>query len=489
VANVAALFARWSNAPKHLRVAVAVMACVATIVVACAAFLAHPARAPLFANPLQPEQLAEVQERLAGWNVPFTPTEDNAIVDTARRNDLLLRLSLSGVPHEHVRSSSDVLAKIGALTPQTVIDAQTRDGLAGDIQLGLRGIDGIDDARVIIAPAKPGYFADEQSHDASASVRLQLHPGARLSRDAIAGIRAFVAAGVPGLDRSNVTIVDDRGVALGNAGNPQDDAADMQSSLQSALDAALGAGAAIVRVRAEVDERAQQSRDVRRVPLSATAITSAHDSERYDDAGKHYDRDRAQTERANDTRETTISTQAGRLARVSVAILVDARLSIDLYKVRSIASATAGLDARRGDTISVQAIDFAHATVVKKDGWWLAYGAIVPLLPTVAIAFALLVALRWSLRPFARLVRSAAHRARIERTAAAVAGVAPAHVRGALAGEPPHAAAAIISALPAATAAAVLDMYPEHERAAIVRRMQRRHSPLVAGAAKSIADV
>ena len=60
-----------------------------------------------------------------------------------------------------------------------------------------------------------------------------------------------------------------------------------------------------------------------------------------------------------------------------------------------------------------------------------------------------------------------------------VAGVAPAQVRGALANEPPHAAAAIISALPAATAAAVLELYPPHEREAIVRRMQRAHSPLV----------
>jgi flagellar motor switch protein FliG len=61
-------------------------------------------------------------------------------------------------------------------------------------------------------------------------------------------------------------------------------------------------------------------------------------------------------------------------------------------------------------------------------------------------------------------------------------------VRGALANEPPHAAAAIISALPAATAAAVLDMYPEHERAAIVRRMQRPASPLLSDAESFIAN-
>jgi flagellar motor switch protein FliG len=50
-----------------------------------------------------------------------------------------------------------------------------------------------------------------------------------------------------------------------------------------------------------------------------------------------------------------------------------------------------------------------------------------------------------------------------------------------------HAAAAIISALPASTAAAVLEMYPQHERDAIVRRMQRPNSPLLADAENLIA--
>jgi len=79
-------------------------------------------------------------------------------------------------------------------------------------------------------------------------------------------------------------------------------------------------------------------------------------------------------------------------------------------------------------------------------------------------------------------------RARIARELAAVSGVAPSKVRGALADEPPHAAAAIISALPASTAAAVLDMYSPEERAAIVRRMQRPASPLLTDPESFIAD-
>ena len=138
------------------------------------------------------------------------------------------------------------------LTPQAVVEAQTRAGLAGDIEAGLRGIDGIDDARVIVAPAKAPEFADESTRDASASVRLRLRTGARLSREAVDGIRAFVAASVSGgCSRAHVTILDDRGIALGDAGTPGDDAQELQAALQSALDAPLGDGATIVRVWAE----------------------------------------------------------------------------------------------------------------------------------------------------------------------------------------------------------------------------------------------
>lgn len=485
--DAGALLARWNALPANVRTIAAAAACAIVLLTLVAGIFARPQRVALFASALHPEQLNEVEERLASWNVAFTPSSDNVLVESRRRNDLLLRLSLAGVPHAHIDGSTDVLGKLGALTPQAVIDAQTRDGLAGDIELGLRGIDGVQDARVIIAPAKQGYFADDASREASASVRLRLTPGARLTADAITGIRSFVAAGVPGLDARHVTIVDDRGVALGE-GSTDDDSGDLQASLQSALDAAIGAGAAIVRVHVDYDRRTVTSKDVRRSPLASLPISATTQDERYDGEGKRYDRSDQQVDRGSETREVASTAAPGRVARISAAVFVDASRNIDLTQVRKLAGATLGIDPRRRDTIDVAAISFAHTPVAKKDGWWLAYGAIVPLLPTLVVVLAALVALRWASAPVATLVRGASRRAAIARTANAVSGIAPASVRGALANEPAHAAAAIISALPAATAAAVLDMYPEHERAAIIRRMQRPSSPLLSDAESFIAN-
>lgn len=479
--SVNALLARWNALPRTMRGALAALGACTAVVAIVAALASHPERSPLFATPLHPEQLTEVQERLASWNVPFTPTADNVVVESSRRNDLLLRLSLSGVPHAHVETSGEALAAIGVLTPQAVIDAQTRAGLAGDLEAGLRGIDGVDDARVIVAPARPAEFADDASRDATASVRLRLRPGARLTPAAIDGIRAFVAAGVTGLDPQRVTIVDDRGVALGGAEGGEN-AADLQSSLQSALDEAFGDGMTIVRVHAEYSNERVAQRDVRRAPLGTQVLGRAGGSENYTDGTKRYRHEDLSEERGSDTLETTSQAPAGAVKRVSAAVFVDETRAVDVAAVRDLAAASLGFDARRGDTLVVQAVDFHRAAVARKDGWWLLYGTIVPLAPAIALALAAVAIARIALPPLASMAGRCLERAAARDATRAVSGLAPSRVRTALEGEPPHAAAAIISALPAATAAAVLDLYPQHEREAIVRRMQRPQTPLIGDA-------
>ena len=477
MAYVEALLAWWKLLPGGLRwsggIAAVTLSCAAIV----AGVLAHAPRVALFATPLHAEQLREVEDRLASWNVAFTPTADNVAIAVGARSRLLLQLSLAGVPHAHLSSSSETLAAIGMLTPQSVIDAQARDGLAGDIARSLRGISGIDDARVIIAPAHASEFADQNTTQATASVRLRMHPGAMLAPQAVAGVRAFVAASVAGLTPARVTLLDDRGIAL-DANAEQSDAGALQTALQSALDAAFGAGASIVRVHTETDPLSIERHRVRRSVIAGAPIASTGTEESYVQGSKRYLKRASQSDRGSDTQETTSRGAPGRLARTTTAVFVDRARAIDLANIRELAAATVGFDARRGDRLTVQAVDFRRDPTPVHDVWWLLYGAVVPLLPALALAFGGVVVARIAVRPMVGALAAAFDRATIARRSQAVAGYTPAGVRGALANEPPHAAAAIISALPAATAAAVLELYPQHERDAIVRRMQRPHSPL-----------
>jgi len=475
------LLARFAAIPARTK-AIAAVALAVTIGLAGAAFsLTRDTRVPLFASPLEADQLLEVQTQLAAWNVPFALDAANVRVDRGRRADVLLRLSMAGVPHAHLATTEEFFAHAGALTPQSVLDAQTRDGLADELALGLRGLTGVADARVIVAPAKAGTYADETSHDASASVRLTLVPGARLTAPMVNGIKAFVASGVPGLDPSHVTVLDDRGlaaVAADSAGDDSDGAA-IARDLQSALDAAFGSGATIVRVHRDARSERSDVRDVKRIPLGGPIVRTTSD-ERFASDKKRYSKSQGVEDRGSDTREEDRVALPGSTRRITVAVFVDVARSLDLDKIRTLAAATAGIDPARGDVVNVEAVRFAAPpSAPRLDRWAIGIAGALGIVPQTLIALALIVTLAVGARPAARVVMHALERAEVRRVARDAIGIPPLRVRGALSGEPPHIAAAIISALPAATAAAVLELYPVEERSAIVRRLSQERSPFV----------
>ena len=472
---------RWTALAPRERLLAGSIASIVIVLVAFATFLQRDTRLPLFATPLRGEQLSEVVERLAEWNEPFVAMPDNVRVGMKRRNDLLLRLAMAGVPHAHLASSVEALEKAGPLTPQSVLDAQQRDGLAGDLATALRGLAGIEDARVIIAPARDGTFSDEASHAATASVKLDLKPGATPSSAMLEGVRQFVAAGVPGLETKHVAILDDRGMALGDAASgPRPDESQMQTSLQSALDLVLGTGAAIVRVRLSYDARNRERHDITRQLANVPAIATTTAEEHFKSASKTYAKTNRAVERGSSTEDVREETPPGGIERISVAVAVDQLRRFDLAKIRSLAAGTLGLVPSRGDSISVEEIAFPRRPAPPRSmPFALAFGLIGTLGPSIALSVAVLAGFRFAAKPVGAVVEAVVQRIAIARTTRNVAAFAPAHVRGALQDEPPHTAAAIISALPAATATAVLDMYPPEERAAIVRRMSRPSTPVI----------
>jgi flagellar biosynthesis/type III secretory pathway M-ring protein FliF/YscJ len=486
---IAPLLARLLAAPLKTKGLYAAFALAAIVLVATSFAATRDTRISLFAAPLAADQLAEVQMRLAAWNVPYAPTLDNVRVAPGKRNDILLRLSLAGVPHVHLATSAEMFAHAGALTPQAVLDAQTRDGLGADLALGLRGLDGVADAQVIIAPARTGMYADESSHDASASVRITLANGAHLNERTITGIRAFVAGGVPGLDAAHVTVLDDRGLAPDAiaAGDADADADASAAALQTALDTAFGLNATIVRVHREPFGERRDVHDVRRMALGGTLSRSASD-EHYRSNVKQYTRTNSVEDRGSDTRDELRVALPEATERRTVAVFVDAARGLDLAKIRSLAEATVGLEPARGDVLHVEAVRFATngGPPARAPIAWAALGAFAGILPQAIVALAIVAAGWVGARPAYAVVSRLIDAATVQAAARDVAGIPPVRVRGALVGEPPHIAAAIISALPAATATAVLELYPADERAAIVRRLARAASPLVPDAEELI---
>jgi hypothetical protein len=254
----------------------------------------------------------------------------------------------------------------------------------------------------------------------------------------------------------------------------------VQLALQSALDAAFGANATIVRVHREALDERRDVHDTRRVPLPGALSRSASD-EHYSSSAKKYRRTNSLEDRGSDTHDEIRIALPGATQRRSVAVFVDAGKHLDLAKIRSLAEAVAGLDPQRGDVLSVEAMPFTgsappHGVASPR---WALLGAFAGIVPQAIVACSIALAVFFGARPAYALATKVAESSAVRIATRDVAGIPPVRVRGALAGEPPHIAAAIISALPAATATAVLELYPVDERAAIVRRLARAASPLV----------
>lgn len=120
-------------------------------------------------------------------------------------------------------------------------------------------------ARVHLVMPKESAFAD---HDrkASASVMLQLMGNKRMAKNTVEAIQNLVAASIPELDKSAVTIVDSSGNLLSSKDDAQSAGEGesmkdyqsqmekrMESRLTTMLEQVVGAGQAVVRVSAKIN--------------------------------------------------------------------------------------------------------------------------------------------------------------------------------------------------------------------------------------------
>ena len=132
----------------------------------------------------------------------------------------------------------------------------------------------------------------------------------------------------------------------------------MQGSLQSALDAAFGNGATIVRVHRELPGERRETHAIRRQPLGG-AVTRNVVDERFASEKKRYAKSATTEERGSETNEERRTSIADATARLSIAIFVDAARGLDIDAIRNLAEAAAGIDRRRGDALRAEAVHFA----------------------------------------------------------------------------------------------------------------------------------
>lgn len=279
--------------------------------------------------------------------------------------------------------------------------------LQGELERTIMGFEEIKSARVHLVLPESGLFKRKDAVP-KASVSLSIKDNLQLTSEQILGIQKLVSASVPEVTVADVTIVDQRGVALtkGIVGNDGEtylyERLDVKKQLENymtqkligVLDRAVGSGKAIVSVDVSLnyDQVKITKEDV--IPLPHTsgqsvgAISRKRMTHQIDEASNSatnnlFNDDQesngqnmppsasmSEIEYINNRRVEQVLSSPGAINKLSVGVLVpNVNDPIKLAKIKEVVSMTAGINAARGDGLVVNDIDipsFADGTVEAK---------------------------------------------------------------------------------------------------------------------------
>jgi flagellar M-ring protein FliF len=370
---------------------------------AAAVFIVKMAGAPSYTTVMtgvDPAKTSQITTALTAAGVPFELQNGGTAVGVQKGKETAANVALAakGLNSGVTQPGFEILdkQKLGASSQQQQIAYQR--GLEGTIANTIGQIDGAGGAQVHLTLGQDNLFADE-SQPATAAVLLP-QDASGMDPASVKGIANLVAASVPNLKASSVTITDGSGAMLwpsgGGAGSgdggadglPSKTAAEAkynassEASLQSLLDRTLGQDKAQVVVHSDlnvdkIDEQALTYTG-KTVPLaekttteslkgsgstsggaSGTASNLPSYAANATSGGGTNNYKNTTTDKTNGADKTITKTQkaTGAVNRLDVAVLLDKSVNLSTAQMTSLKASlasAAGLQlAQRKDTLNI----------------------------------------------------------------------------------------------------------------------------------------
>jgi flagellar M-ring protein FliF len=371
-----------------------------------------PQMTTLFTD-LSAEDSSGIIKDLERQAIPYELRNDGAVIMVPKDKVTRLRMNLAeaglpkggGVGYE-IFDKSDALG-----TTSFVQNINHLRALEGELARTIRAIDRIQAARVhLVLPERPLFSRETPEPSASIVVRVR----GTLEPQQIKAIRHLVSSAVSGLKPQRVSIVDESGQLLADGAASDNDNVigddrrasfekRMRSEVEGIVSSVVGAGRARVELSADFDyNRITQTSDrfdpegrvlrssQTREESSATAETNGQVTVNNELPGNQRGPDSAapardQSKKTEETNNYEIShttktevTEAGRVNRISVAVLVDGsyakndkgemvyqeRSKEQLDRIATLVRSAIGFDQKRGDQVEVVNLKFAEAPAV-----------------------------------------------------------------------------------------------------------------------------
>ncbi len=358
------------------------------------------------------EDSTKIVEKLESMGVPHEIRQGGAVIMAPEERVLRLRMQLAedGLPSGgtvgyEIFDNGDTL---GATS--FVQNINRMRAIEGELARTIRALDRVQMARVHLVLPQRRLFAESAS-EPSASIVVKVR--GTLDKPRIKAIQHLVASAVEGLKPQRVSVVDESGTLLASGSGESDDLSAtgvdernraferrMQNEIQEIISSVVGAGRARVRVTAEIDyNRITQTSDVydpdgRVVRSSQTREeTNASTTPTTNDGvtvGNELPAANADAQAQGSEQENSAKTEeivnyeiskttkteiveAGRIKRLSVAVLVDGnyaagadgkvsynpRPAEEIEQIKALVESAIGFDKDRGDKVHVANLRFA----------------------------------------------------------------------------------------------------------------------------------
>jgi flagellar M-ring protein FliF len=377
--------------------------------------LTTPQMALLYGD-LESEDVGRITQQLDGQGVPYELRKNGTEVHVPSDQVPRVRISMAqqGLP----RGGSigyEIFDKAEALgTTNFIQNINLVRAMEGELSRTIKSIDSIRNARVHLVLPKREMFSREKQPP-SASIILTMRTAGRLPREQVLAIQHLVAAAVPGLEPSRISIVDNKGSLLakgfeegspdGALGGKADERrrayeTEIGRNLEELLEKSVGFGNVRTEVSVDMDfdkittneetynPDGQVVRSTQTVEESSSSKeadatspigvqTNLPDANSTNGSGSNANNENRTEETVNyeiSKKVTSHIREAGVVKRLSVAVLVDGSYVTDpkgdrQYKERSeqemnniaaLVRTAVGFNAERGDKIEVINMKFAE---------------------------------------------------------------------------------------------------------------------------------
>lgn len=391
---------------------IAALAAVAVAVLVLIAWVASRSVEPmglLYAG-LDPAEAGRIGQRLDEMKVPFEARGDGTtiMVPVSQVARARMELAAAGLPHQE-GAGYELLDSQSPMNMTSFMQrVQWLRALEGELSRTIVALDGVRVARVHIVLPQRETFSRETPKP-TASIAVVMGGAMRLSKRQAMAIRLLVSGAVPGLKQEDVSVLDPSGVVL--AANDSEALASSQledvkttreQALQQRVNDLLEPLVGRNHVRTEVSVDLDQSREITR--------EEKYDPQSQVERSKQSQVDNDTTEEARSTEAVTVTQniptqpqqqgadnapknatthtrngetvnyeisstrservrEPGQVERLTVAVAVDGttdakgtyhpRSQAELDRIAELVRSAVGFDAKRGDEITVETMQFA----------------------------------------------------------------------------------------------------------------------------------